>query len=618
MHEPQASSVFKCIRDFSESSEVVVDSSFLKSPPSTVAHTSFLHPSSLETVSPPTAVENIQKTFGDSYPSQTSKFKEVSERIPAFSSGKFILDPKITYSSQSKLSTISGFPSNDTNIISQTKNPPFQNIEVFEQTRKPVNMQEEENILSSATVSVRKGKGPLSTSVDVSNDLQADNVKRSCTFESPIISQVSTSASQISAVLPSTLSVEPILSSPSTAESLPLGPLLTSKTAETSLLPSTEAESSLILSPPPALSDSSTSSVPSPAFKESLNINKAQNTIVLPVSAVVSSSQSTLLFSNVPSSLSSQSHSGSGTTSLSGFSPVSGSLFEASSVMSHGVSNVRKENDDNPFFANTQEDEMDEEASETPVTLNMGNHSLFGLGSSNTSSTQKSNPFGGSYVSPVAISSSSPLSFAVPTGEIFKPASFGFPSIQPAQSSSGMNINGASGGLSGFGQSSQVGSGQHALGSVLGSFGQSRQLGGVQESRQFGFAPTSGSGGGFVGAASGGGFASAPSGGGFAGAASGGGFAGVSTGGGFGRGFTSAASSAGFGAAATGGSFGGGANGSSGFSALPSGGSGFGAVAGFGSSFGKIFMAQIQILNLYELFLFIHQIAFFTLVIQIT
>lgn len=295
--------------------------------------------------------------------------------------------------------------------------------------------------------------------------------------------------------------------------------------------------------------------------------------MVLPGSPVVSSSQSTLIFSDIPSSLPSQSHSSSGITSLSVFSPTPGSLFAASSTMSHGVSNLRKESDENPFFANTQEDEMDEEASETPATLSMGNNSLFGLGSTNTSSTQKPNPFGCSYVSPVATTSSS-FSFTVPTGEIFKPASFSFPSVQSAQSSPGMSISGASGGLSGFGQSAQVGSGQHALGSVLGSFGQSRQLGGAQDSRQLGFSPASASGGGFASSASGGGFAGAASGGGFTGAASGGGFA-------------SAATGAGFGGAASVGGFGGGANGSSGFSALPSGAGGFGAGGGFGSSIGK-------------------------------
>ncbi|CAD6210215.1 unnamed protein product [Miscanthus lutarioriparius] len=108
---------------------------------------------------------------------------------------------------------------------------------------------------------------------------------------------------------------------------------------------------------------------------------------------------------------------------------------------------------------------------------------------------------------------------------------------------------------SGFGQPAQFGA-QQALGSVLGSFEQSRQLGGVGSGGFGGFASASTSGGfgslsssnaGFAGAASRGGF-SAPA------ASAGGGFAAGATGGGF---AALASKSGGFaGAASSGGGFG--------------------------------------------------------------
>ncbi|KAG0504731.1 hypothetical protein M758_N022400 [Ceratodon purpureus] len=88
-------------------------------------------------------------------------------------------------------------------------------------------------------------------------------------------------------------------------------------------------------------------------------------------------------------------------------------------------------------------------------------------------------------------------------------------------------------GAGGFGQPSQLGPGQIALGSALGSFGQTRQMG-FGSTSPFGSTPSAASGGGFAAAGTGGGFASAATGGGFASAATGGGFAGAATGGGFG------------------------------------------------------------------------------------
>ncbi|XP_040382440.1 nuclear pore complex protein NUP214 [Oryza brachyantha] len=177
---------------------------------------------------------------------------------------------------------------------------------------------------------------------------------------------------------------------------------------------------------------------------------------------------------------------------------------------------------------------------------------------------------------------------------------------QPAQSQSGFGQPAQVGVAqqSGFGQPAQIGAaqqsgfGQHAqfgaqqaLGSVLGSFGQSRQLGSFGAGGFGGFASASTSGGfaslsssssGFAGGATGGSFsaAAAPAGGGFAAAAgpAGGGFAALASKGG---GFASAASSGGgFGGATQGSAFS-----SGGFGAFGGNqGSGFSAFAGSGSA----------------------------------
>ncbi|KAG0574230.1 hypothetical protein KC19_VG245900 [Ceratodon purpureus] len=166
-----------------------------------------------------------------------------------------------------------------------------------------------------------------------------------------------------------------------------------------------------------------------------------------------------------------------------------------------------------------------------------------------------------------------------PQGQLFRPPSFSLPSAQsPPQTSGGfgfgtltqpkMGVNPfvsafggtttnlpssnpfgsapaspalgspAQPGAGGFGQPSHLGPGQQALGSALGSFGQTRQMG-FGSTSPFGSTPSAGfgsaaSGSGFGAAGSGGGFASAATGGGFASAATGRGFAGAATGGGFG------------------------------------------------------------------------------------
>ena len=245
----------------------------------------------------------------------------------------------------------------------------------------------------------------------------------------------------------------------------------------------------------------------------------------------------------------------------------------------------------------SHEDEMEEEAPETSsntAELGLGSFGGFGISSSPNPSMPKSNPFGGSFNNVATSLSSSPVTFSVPSGELFKPASFTFSNPQSSAQTQTTNSGAFSGGFnavaavpaqappSGFGKPAQIGSGQQVLGSVLGGFGQSRQLGsGLPGS---GFSPPSAFGGGFAGSSSTSAFSNTAIGGGFAGiAATGGGFAGVaSTGSAFsGGGFAGAAASGGgFGAVASNGGFAGAGSGG-GFGQFSSqGNSGFGAVGG--------------------------------------
>ncbi|CAM0907578.1 unnamed protein product [Alopecurus aequalis] len=296
------------------------------------------------------------------------------------------------------------------------------------------------------------------------------------------------------------------------------------------------------------------------------------------------------------------------------------------------ITSTRK--DLGPSNLSSDEDDMEEESPSASADLNLGALGGFGLGTAPSSSPKKSNPFGSTFGTPDSKSSGSPFTLTTSPGQLFRPASLSIPSSQPAQPSQSTSSNTFSGafssGLSGFGQPAQVGAGQpsgfaqsaqigagqqagfgqpaqiqsgfgqptqigsaqqsgfaqpaqfgaqQALGSVLGSFGQSRQLGGgfggfagSSSSGTFASVPSSNSG--FAGAAAGGGFSAAATsvGGGFAAAATGGGFASLASKSG---GFGGAAQSGGFGGAAQGGGFGGAAQGG-GF-----GGGGFGA---FGSN----------------------------------
>nr|GEV93514.1 nuclear pore complex protein NUP214 isoform X2 [Tanacetum cinerariifolium] len=223
--------------------------------------------------------------------------------------------------------------------------------------------------------------------------------------------------------------------------------------------------------------------------------------------------------------------------------------------------------------AATQEDDMEEEAPDT-AQLTLGNLGGFGLGSSPNPSAPKQNPFGAPFGNPPANTPITSFAASPPSGGLFKPASFSIESQQPSQPQQQTSFGAFAGGFAsnnnqsaggqGFGQPAKIGSGQQALGSVLGSFGQSRQFGAglpgsVASPSPFGSGFASNQSGGFATASGGSGFANlASGGGGFSSlATSGGGFAGAATGGG---GFGAPAmGGGGFGAPATGagGGFGG-------------------------------------------------------------
>ncbi|KAH0765111.1 hypothetical protein KY285_000982 [Solanum tuberosum] len=215
----------------------------------------------------------------------------------------------------------------------------------------------------------------------------------------------------------------------------------------------------------------------------------------------------------------------------------------------------------------SHEDEMEEEAPEnSQMTVNaLGNLAGFGIGTAAAPVSTKPNPFGAVSLNKASSPASSLFTSTASGGELFRLASFSFQPIQPPQPSSPTNFGAFPSSFSltstsqapvvtGFGQPAQVGQGQHALGSVLGTFGQSSSTGGFGD----GFSGVSSTGGGFsnLGLATG---------------ASGFGAAATSA-----CGFGAAATSAGgFGASATAGGGGFGA-----FISQQSGGSGFPAFSG--------------------------------------
>lgn len=213
----------------------------------------------------------------------------------------------------------------------------------------------------------------------------------------------------------------------------------------------------------------------------------------------------------------------------------------------------------------SHEEEMEEEGPETDQTsdITFANLDRFGIGTTQNSTTPKANPFGVSVFNKDSSFTTSTNMMTASTGELFRPASFNFQPSQPLQpialNSSGGFSSGAAGqapATGGFGQPAHVGAGQQALGSVLGSFGQSRQLGTGLPGSNVGFGNVGSSFGnaGFTSAPPGGGFGSvAAVGGGFAAAATApGGFAAAATTARGGFGFAAAApSGGGFAAAAT-------------------------------------------------------------------
>ncbi|KAF9597285.1 hypothetical protein IFM89_016426 [Coptis chinensis] len=229
-----------------------------------------------------------------------------------------------------------------------------------------------------------------------------------------------------------------------------------------------------------------------------------------------------------------------------------------------------------PDLTATQEDEMEEEASDPTANLSLGSLGGFELGAAPTSAAPKSNPFGLTFPNTAANPASSPFNLTVPSGELFRPASFSLqqPSQPANMSAFSSHFTVPEPTKSFFGQPAQIGPGQQALGSVLGAFGQSRQLGTSLPGT--GFASASGFGsGGFAnaGTPSGGANAGTPSGG-FANAGTpSGGFANATTGG-----FAGVASTAG--------GFSGVASGAMGFAAAAASAGGFAGAAGGGSGFG--------------------------------
>ncbi|TYI14016.1 hypothetical protein ES332_A08G098100v1 [Gossypium tomentosum] len=258
----------------------------------------------------------------------------------------------------------------------------------------------------------------------------------------------------------------------------------------------------------------------------------------------------------------------------------------------------------------TQEDEMEEEAPETNqmTELGLGSLSSSGIGSTPNPTAPKPNPFGAPFGVVATSAATSSFTSTVNPGELFRPASFSFQSPQPSQSAQPASFSTFSGGFASgapgqapaqcaFGQPAQLGAGQQALGSVLGAFGQSRQLGTALPGSSF--ASGSGFGGGFASPQSAAGFSNAATGGGFAGLASGGGgFSGVASGGGFGvpasggGGFGSLASGGVTGSASCGGGFAGAAAGGTGGFAAPASGGGFAGAAGSGSGGFGVFSSQ--------------------------
>ncbi|CAA7015464.1 unnamed protein product [Microthlaspi erraticum] len=407
----------------------------------------------------------------------------------------------------------------------------------------------------------------------------------------------SSEASQVSSTLVSATSSLPDSNRlfSSTSSSLPAP--VTSTAPDVFQSPQVSIPSSTVSLTEPAVSEpkkpeAQNSTIPSTenTVDSVANATKSQ-TELLPVKNEISNPETTVTpvsSSGFLSGFSSGTQSSPVSTAPPSFSwpgssqPQQQSSFPASLSTSASPFGEKKETVD------SQEDEMDEEAPEASQTtqLSMGGFGGFGLGSTPNPSAPKANPFGGPFGNATTTTTSNPFNMTVPSGELFRPASFSFQNPQPSQPTGfgGFSTTPSQTPTqSGFGQASQVGGvGQQALGSVLGSFGQSRQIGAGLPGATFG-SPS-----GFGGSSPGSGVPNAPASGGFAAAGSSatGGFAAMAS---AGRGFAGASSSptGGFAALASGGGgFAGAGAAPGGFAGAAPGGGGFGGLGSGSGGFG--------------------------------
>ncbi|XP_010552295.1 PREDICTED: nuclear pore complex protein NUP214 isoform X2 [Tarenaya hassleriana] len=435
---------------------------------------------------------------------------------------------------------------------------------------------------SSAAPAVSSGL--VSVKSEASSPSEADHLVLPTTSSSTALGVSATSASpqasQISAPSFAVSSIKPVSESP-----------VTEKQTSTGLKQGTSVDSA----------------AKETTVKPEMSVNKDSSEPEIAVSTISSSGFLPGLSSGTLSSLVSMAPPSFGFSTSSQQQRLSSTPVAFSAPLPTSAS-LFGEKRDASVAGDNQEDEMEEEAPEASQSTDftLGGLKGFGLGSTPNAAAPKANPFGGPFGNSTTTPGSSPFNMTVPSGELFRPASFNFQPPQPSQPAAGFGAFSAAPSQSpptqsGFGQPSQIGAGQQALGSVLGSFGQSRQLGPGLPGSGFGSPPS-----GFGAASPAGGISSAPTGGGFATAASNpaggfaslatagkGGFAGLGSGsGGFG-GFAAASTGSGGGFSGAGGGFGGfaAASGGGGFAGAAGGGGGFGAFGGQGgggfSAFGS-------------------------------
>ncbi|KAH0725210.1 hypothetical protein KY284_001075 [Solanum tuberosum] len=213
-----------------------------------------------------------------------------------------------------------------------------------------------------------------------------------------------------------------------------------------------------------------------------------------------------------------------------GLNTIPGQPLSASSIPPSGADSAINVKSGYSYVV-SHEDEMEEETPEnSQMTVNaLGNLAGFGIGTAAAPVSTKPNPFGAVSLNKASSPASSLFTSTASGGELFRLASFSFQPIHPPQPSPPANFGAFPSSFSltstsqapavtGFGQPAQVGQGQDGLGSILGTFGQSRWVFGVF-STGGGFSSlglATGAGGFGAAATSAGGFgASATAGGGF-------------------------------------------------------------------------------------------------------